>query len=220
MEQSEKLSETRKQLDELNVQIREQRLAYQKEINDLKAVDQKERKREQEEYQYNFERQKRQAKDSLDDEIAARRKEFEEEVEDKQEQLDKYEHSLDIRANELRNREDKIEELENKVAEFPVREAQIRKEADEAARKDEQRTTAIKESYIKRDYESKAAVLENKIQLLEGSLEAEKVRSSELAQKLDEAYNKIQAMALKSVESTNESKAISQLQGLISNNQK
>ncbi|MNV39609.1 hypothetical protein D3C71_1311950 [compost metagenome] len=220
VEMDEKKTQLKVELDELNKLIQEKRIAYQKEIQELKQQTDVERRREKEEYNYNFERQKRQAQDTLNDELAAKRKEFEEEVEVKEEELEELEKSLDAREKVIEAQEEKVEKLQAEVDSFPAREAQARKEADEQARKDEQKVSAIKENYVKRDYESKAAVLDNKIELLEGSLASEKQRNAELAQKLDEAYNKIQAMALKSVESTNESKAINQLQSFMSNNQK
>lgn len=220
-DQDELYAEAVAKLNEVNSKAQAARIEAEAALAKQKVEAEVARKREEEEYKYNFNRKKQQAEDALQDQLNARRKEFNAEVEAEQAEIEAKLVEVESREIAVKTREAKIDALEAQVAAFPAREAQIREEVETQVRKDEARTMAIKENYIKKDAESKVAILDNKIAMLEESLRDEKVRNAEIAAKLDEAYAKMQAMALKSVESSNDSKAFDRFQNMISDkNQK
>lgn len=218
-ENAEKLAKALAELQTVNEEIKQARVNLAEEIQNEKDKLKVEREREKEEYEYSFKRTKQLEKDKLADELAQERKEFEEEFEQIREGLLKDQAALDAREENVSQREEKVEELENLVASFPAKEEQIRSEATEKAVKDAERTAAIKESYAKREAASQKEIYENKITLLESSLESERVKNAELSAKLDAAYDKIQNMALASVDgSKTQSAAASIAQSIIQQN--
>lgn len=189
-------------LAEINKQIAEAKETYAAEVKAEKAKIAQDRARDKEEYDYNFKRTKQQKHDELADELAAKEKEFNAGLQQMTDQINARLKEAEAREAAVAVREEKMAELEEKVAAFPQREAQIREEVTASVKKAEQTSNAIAQNYIKKDYEGQKAILENKIELLEGAVKAEQVKSAELASKLDEAYRKIQEMALASVDSS------------------
>lgn len=218
-EMDEKRTVARSDLDELNKQLQQKRFEIQTETAELKAAAQKERQRDKEQYDYEFNRDKTIAKNALKDELAAERKEFDEQIEAERKEFEEEKEELADREDAVTAREAKMADLEAKVAAFPDREAQIRKEVEDQTRKDEQRVAAIKDSYAKKDAENAKAILDNKVEMLEKALLAEQAKTAELSNKLDTAYEKIQNMALASVSGAQESKAFDKVAGLLSEKQ-
>jgi Uncharacterized conserved protein len=204
-EQKKTLEEVNARMIEVENNIKKLEEEYQERRKELLLKDEKERTRKQEEFEYEFNRIKQRKLDLLNDEIASKKKE-----------MNEIEEQLLAREKQVSEVEKTIESLKAQIDSFPEREAQIIKETEERVRKEEARTAAIKENYATKDINNKISVYENKIQLLEQILQDEKARNLELTKKLDEAYAKIQDMAVKSVESTNSSKAFDKLQSALS----
>jgi DNA repair exonuclease SbcCD ATPase subunit len=204
---AERQATAQARLDEINQQMQQLRADTMAEIQNLKAQAKQERDREAEQYNYDFNRKKQLAQDALNDDLAATRKGFNEVIEAERAEIKADKVALDVRSDAISKREQKMDELEATVAAFPAKEAQIRAEVTEQVKKDEARTAAIKDSYAKREAENQKAIYENKIQLLESSNESKDKQIAELAAKLDEAYGKIQQMALESVKSSKETQA-------------
>lgn len=199
-EQAEKKAAAQAQLSEIQAQIVEARQNFETQMRAEREKIAQDRKRDLEEYVYEFNRRKQREKDALADELAAERKEFDEELETLRDELRQDQAAVDAREELVSKREEKMEDLEATVAAFPVKEAQIRAEVAEQVKKDEARTAAIKDSYAKKEAEHQRQLFESKIDLLEDNLSSEKAKVAELQSKLDEAYSKIQAMALASVD--------------------
>ncbi|MDF2533848.1 MAG: hypothetical protein K0R18_5 [Bacillales bacterium] len=214
-EQAEKQAAAYTNLADLNDQMAKLRIDTQAEIKQLKADAEQTRKREQAEYTYDFNRKKQQDQDALTDELNLQRKSANESIATQNSQLAEKEKALNERTSVLETREEKMDELEAKIAAFPEREAQIRAEVEDRTRKDEARTAAIKDNYVKKQAESDKALAETEIKMLKESLADEKVKTAELAKKLDEAYGKIQSMALASVNGSQEAKAFEKMAGMM-----
>lgn len=210
-EMAEKREEAKNQLAEIQKSISEARANFEAELKAEKASIAQERAREKEVYEYEFKRTKQKNLDQLRDELAAERKEFEAELEETNAELAAREKVVSEKEAAIEIREEKMEDLEAKVAAFPEREATIREEATKEGRAAEAKTAAIKESYLKKEYEGQRAIFENKIEMLEAALKAEQAKNATIADKLDEAYEKIQAMALASVEGSKTQAAMSEI---------
>lgn len=210
VELAERKANAEAKIVELQKQAEEIRVNLQKEIADMKANRDLDRKRDKEEYEYNFAREKQIAKNALNDELAAQRKSFDANLEVLRDELTKDEAAVSTREAMVSEREAKMTDLEAAVAAFPAKEAQIRAEVAEQVKKDEARTAAIKDSYAKREAENQKTIYENKIELLEATLKSEQVKGAELAAKLDAAYEKIQAMALASVDGAKSQAAVAE----------
>lgn len=202
-------------LNEIVQEMNQLKLDTQAEINKMKEAARLERVREQEEYHYNFKRKKQQDFDTLNDELEEVRKNATQNIDAQYAKLAADQKDILEREKAVETREEKMEELEAKVAEFPIREAEIRAEVEEKVRKEEAKTAAIKENYAKKQAENEKLVSDAEIKLLKESLQEEKNKNAALAEKLDKAYEKIQGMALASVNGSNESKAFEKIAGMI-----
>lgn len=217
-ENDQAYQEAVEKLNAVNEEIKQARIKFEEEIKAQTETIKLNRKRDEENYMYEFNRRKQREQDELADQLAAERKEFEEEVETAREDLRKDQAALDAREEVVSQREEKMEELEAQVAAFPAKEAKIREEVAEQVKKDTERVEAIKSSYARKEAESQKQIYENKIQLLEDSLKAEQAKNSEQAAKLDAAYEKIQAMALASVDGSKAQMAAADLAKSLMNN--
>lgn len=214
-EQNNRLNESQIKLAELNEQMRQLRNTTHEEISKLKADAEKERLRVEEEYNYNFNRRKQQDLDNLSDALSIQRKNAEAEIEAKRIKLEADKKVVTDREAAVSVREEKMSELETKVANFPEVEAKIREEVEDKVRKEEAKTNAIKENYAKKQLDNERAIFETELKLLKESLASEKAKNAELTTKLDEAYGKIQNMALASVNGSQESKAFEKFAGML-----
>ncbi|MNJ90317.1 hypothetical protein D3C87_79120 [compost metagenome] len=214
-EQNDRQLESQARLSELNEQMRQLRITTNAEIDKLKSDAEKERQRAEEEYNYNFKRKQQQDSDALADQLSIKRKNAAAEIESRLAALALEKKTIDDRENAIKTREEKMSDLETKIAQFPEIENKIREEVEEKVRKEEAKTAAIKENYAKKQLENERALFETELKLLKESLASEKAKNNELTTKLDEAYGKIQNMALASVNGSQESKAFERMAGML-----
>ncbi|AEO93527.1 gp268 [Bacillus phage G] len=195
-EAAQKREELTEALNQLRADINEERTKFRQEIAEEKAKLELERQRDEEVYEYDFNRRKQQREDSLNDSLQAARKKHNEELVAKEKAINELEDAVSLREEEVSQREAKMAELEAKVAALPEKEAEIRKEAEAAAKSHYDKVFGIKESALKKEYESKETVYESKIQMLQDQLTSEQAKTAELSEKLDKAYGKIQDVAI------------------------
>lgn len=211
-EHAEKVAKAVADLEAAQNEATEARANLKVEIEQERARIQKERDREEEEYKYNFERKKKQAEDTLADELAGKKKVFNAETDMKRAAIDKEAAELDKRETDLEVREAKAEELEAKVAEIPV----LIKNAEEMAiaNTTAQLTSEFdrEKDFLTRENNQEKATLNNKIELLEKALASKDAEVAGMATKLDAAYQEIKDMAIKSVQASGDSKVAEQLQ--------
>jgi len=182
---------------------------HEAEIKERDAAEAKRREREKEEYGYSFKREQQLAKDKFEDEKAKMEKGDSAE----KEQMEK---ELTEREKAVAEREEELGELQKKVIAFP-------KEMENAVNKAVKETTEKitleaknKAELIRKEFDGERNVLTTRIESLEKTVKEQRVQISNLSEQLEKAYQKVQDIAIKSVEGSSNLKSLSSLQQLVS----
>lgn len=185
--------------EEFDRQMNQSRQEWEREkkLNEIKQkefeeAEKKRRQRQKEEFEYSFKRQKQAERDKFEDEKTRLKKEMKANKE-------AAEKDLAEREARIAEKEDELNDMRNEVNSFP-------KKLESAANK------AIKETTEKYNLERKNAqelqnkvfegernVLLTKIETLEKRVKEQNEQIIRLSQQLDEAYQKIQNIAVKSI---------------------
>ena len=161
-------------------------------IKEFDEAEQKRRQREKEEFEYSFKRQQQIEKDKFEDEKAKLKKEMQINKETLEQQLAE-------RETKIAEKEGELIDLHNKVNSFP-------KELELAVNKAIKETTEKcnlerknKEEFQKKIFEGECNVLNTKIESLEKRVEEQNEQIIRISQQLEEAYQKIQNIAVKTI---------------------
>jgi len=181
---------------------------YEAVVKERDAAEKKRQTREKEEFDYNFKREQQLATDRYKYEKAK----LEQELKDKKEALE----------NELKARETAIEEKEEELAELRKRAVQFPKELETVVNRAVKETTEritfeakAKEELLKKESEGERNVLKTRIESLEKTVAEQSERMTRLSQQLEEAYQKVQDIAVKTVEGASNAKSLANLQQLL-----
>lgn len=196
---------------------KEAKIKYEKEIKDLNSAYQEEEKqlektntRKMEEITYNTMIARKKLNNQLDEEAESRKKVIQEE-----------EKELTRKVEEFREKESKFNELEERIKELEEGRTQAINEAVKAElgkqkailTKDFNHEMALKD--VK--YEAEKENLDTKLIMIDRRLNDEIIKNQELANKLSEAYSKIEAIASKTVESSSDKALSLNLQEILKN---
>ena len=202
--------------ERLMAEIQETRAEWDEEVKTREAAlkekalaEQKARDREREEYLYQFKRDQKLEKDKYED----LRSKIEKELAAKKETVEK----------ELSQREALVAEKEAESAALREKVARIPQDLDAAAAKawkeaGENHRVQLKnrEEILSREAEGERNVLNTRIALLEIVTAEQNGKIKELSEKLDSAYQKVQDVALKTIEGASQSKSYVDLQRIFS----
>lgn len=143
------------------------------------------RKRETEIYEYNLNRKREIENDEWEDKKALREK-----------MLQKREDDVELRENNIKALEKKVVDYEALIenTKKEMEELMLKKVQEEKAKME--KTFAIKEASVKKDAEWQKKILDEKISILEQSISSKDYEINSLKEKLDEAYSRIQKMAI------------------------
>ena len=209
-------SEMAARKEELNQEIRTVREGWEKEkkeheaeVKEREAAEAKRREREKDEYGYDFKREQQLAKDKFEDEKAKTGKE----IQLKKEQMEK---ELAERERALAEKEEELNELRTKVTAFP-------KEMEEAINKAIKETTERialeaknREELMRKEFDGERNVLTTRIESLEKTVKEQSGQIANLSGQVEKAYQKVQDIAVKSVEGSSNLKSLTSLQQLVS----
>ncbi len=172
------------------------------------SAEKKRQTREKEEFEYSFKREQQLVTDRFTYEKAK----LEKELKDKKEQLE----------HELKSREEAITEKEAELAELRKRAAQFPKELETAVAKAVKETAdrlileaKSREELLKKEGEGERNVYKARIDSLEKTAAEQSERLSALTKQLEAAYQKVQDIAVKTVEGASNFKSIASLQQLL-----
>lgn len=167
--------------------------------------EEKETEQEQErkirDWEYDFERRKKEMGDRVTDALKAKERAFHEEAETKRKALDEREEVLTVR-------EAKMDELDELVSRLKDETDTRVLEAAQAARDKAKTSYNIEVSALKKGHEAEVTVLTARADTLLGQVRELREENIELSTKLNEAYTKIQDVALKSLESQGNSRMV------------
>ncbi|MCL6088174.1 MAG: hypothetical protein M1475_07150 [Actinobacteria bacterium] len=180
---------------------------YEAQIKERDAAEIKRREREKEEYGYAFKREQLLARDKFEDEMAKTEKE----IQLKKEYMEK---ELAEREKTVAEREEELAELQNKVAAFPD---EIKEVVSKAVKDTTDRITLEaknKEELLKKEFDGERNVLKTRIESLEKTVKEQSAHIANLSGQLEKSYQKVQDIAIKSVEGSSNLKSFANLQQL------
>ena len=126
------------------------------------------------------------------------------------------EKELTEREKAVAEREEELGELQKKVIAFPKEmENAVNKAVKEATEKITLEAKN-KAELIRKEFDGERNVLTTRIESLEKTVKEQSVQISNLSEQLEKAYQKVQDIAIKSVEGSSNLKSLSSLQQLIS----
>lgn len=207
--------ESAQQHEELKGEIEETRQIWQKErqtreaeLRERDTAEKKARDREKEQFEYAFKREQQGLRDKLNDEKAA----LEKELRLKRETA---ETELAERERVLVEKETEWNTLRTKAAAFP-------KDLDEAVNKAVKEATdklkleaKNREELVKKEFEGERNVLTTRLESLEKTAKDLAEQNGRLSKQLEAAYQKVQEIAEKTIESAGQSKSLAELQKLL-----
>lgn len=203
------LDEAREEADEIVQEAKAESDSILKAIEQQKAQTEQARKRDREEYEYNFAREKTQRMNKLQDE------------------LDEKARSLDDREEAVTERESKMTELETTVTkltdELATTKASIDdqvKAAKDAGYKSAEKSAAIQANIVKSKHESELQIKSQQISNLEGSVSEMRARIEALQKSLDSANAKVQEVAMQALQSKAEASRPLVVGGMDSDNKR
>ena len=202
--------------EELNREIQamreewgKEKKGHEAEMKERDAAEAKRREREKEEYGYSFKREQKIAKDTFEDEKAKTEKE----IQSKKEQM---EGELAEREKVVSEKEKELDELQKKVVAFPK---EIENAINETVKETTEKITLEaknRQELIRKEFDGERNVLTTRIESLEKTVKEQSVHISNLSEQLEKAYQKVQDIAVKSVEGSSNLKSLSSLQQLLS----
>jgi hypothetical protein len=177
-------------------------------VKERDAVEKKRQTREKEEFEYTFKREQKLSTDRFTYEKAK----LEKELKDKKEQLE----------NELKSREAAIAEKEAELNDLRKQAAQFPKELETAVAKAVKETSErllleakTREELLKKESEGERNVFKARIDSLEKTAAEQGERITVLTKQLEAAYQKVQDIAVKTVEGASNFKSVANLQQLL-----
>lgn len=162
-------------------------------LKEMEQEEKKRREREKEEFTYAFNREQQLAKDKFEDEKAR----IEKEIHDNREQMEK-----DLREREriVAENEKELEALRKQVASFPKEMDVIVTKSVKAAVDSLSKEAKAKEELIQKDFDGQRNVFVTRIESLENAVREQDEQVEKLSRQLENAYQKVQDIALKAIE--------------------
>ena len=208
-------TEMTRRRDGLNAEIAEAHAAWEKEskvheaeLREREAAEKKARDRDKDQFDYAFKREQQALRDKLNDEKATLEK-------DLRQKKETAEQDLAERERALGEKEAELAALRAKAAAFPKElETAVEKAVKDATDrlKLEART---REELSKKEFEGEKIVLTARNEALERTGKDVAEQNAKLSRQLEAAYQKVQEIAEKTVESTAQAKAFADLQKLL-----
>jgi len=181
---------------------------YEAVVKERDAAEKKRQIREKEEFDYNFKREQQLSTDRYKYEKAKQ----EQELKDKKEAL---ENELKARETAIVEKEEELVELRNRAVSFPK---ELETAVNKAVKETAERITfeaRAKEELLKKESEGERNVLKTRIEGLEKTVAEQSERMTTLSQQLEAAYQKVQDIAVKTVEGASNAKSLANLQQLL-----
>ena len=182
---------------------------YDAGVKERDAAEKKRQAREKEEFEYTFKREQKLATDRFTYEKAK----LEKELKDKKEQLE----------NELKSREAAIAEREAELNDLRKRAAQFPKELETAVGRAVKEVSErllleakTREELLKKEADGERNVFKARLESLEKTAKEQGERITVMTKQLEAAYQKVQDIAIKTVEGSSSFNSVASLQQLLS----
>ena len=208
-------TETAQQRDTLTAEIEETRVAWQDERQaheaeqrERDATEKKARDREKEQFEYAFKRDQQAVRDKFADEKATLEKELRSQKETGEKELAERERAMAAAEAELNT-------LRTKAAAFPKElESAVLQTVKEATEK-LKLESKNREELLKKEVEGERNVFTTRIESLEKTAKDLAEQNARFGKQLEAAYQKVQEIAEKTIESAGHAKSLAELQKLL-----
>ena len=175
---------------------------YSAAFKESKEIEEKERLRSKEEFAYNFKRESEQKNNQLNDELQQLEKELGLKREEFEKTVTAKEGELHEREERIAQQEQTVNDLQREVENFPKRlEAKVQHEVEGISER-LKLAAQNNERLLKAQFEGEKNVLTAKIEVLERLVQSQQKEIEMLSIKLEEAYGKVQDIAVKAVDSS------------------
>ena len=209
------LAEMEEKKESLREDISTTRTAWEKEqeehdaaVKERDAAEKKRQTREKEEFDYAFKREQQTAGDRF----AYEKAKLEKELKDKKEQM---EQELSEREAAIAVKEAELNDLRKQAAQHPK---ELETSVARAVKEISERLlmeAKSREELLKKEAEGQSNVFKARIESLEKTTKEQSERITALTKQLEEAYQKVQDIAVKTVEGASNSKSVASLQQLL-----
>ncbi len=177
-------------------------------VKERDAAEKKRQLREKEEFDYAFKREQQTAADRF----AYEKAKLEKELKDKKEQM---EQELSAREAAIAAKEAELNDLRKQAAQHPK---ELETSVARAGKETSDRLlmeAKSREDLLKKEAEGESNVFKARIELLEKTTKEQSDRITALTKQLESAYQKVQDIAVKTVEGASNSKSVASLQQLL-----
>jgi hypothetical protein len=209
-------SEIAQKKEALQLEIESTRTEWEREqaeheaaVKERDIAEKKRQTREKEEFEYAFKKEQQLAKDRFEYEKAK----LENDIKNKKDQA---ENELKVREANISEKEDELNDLRKKVSIFPK---ELETAVNRAIKETSDRLMSearAKEELQKKGFEGERNVLNTRVEALEKTVTEQTDRIAKLSQQLEAAYQKVQDIAVKTVEGSSSFKSLASLQQLLS----
>lgn len=210
-EKEEILAKHKEELEGVKAAIVEMQVVEKKRRDEYVKETLKSRERSEEEYNYEFERTKTKKLNDLSDELSAKRTKFEKEVAEQKEEIEKLTEDVENRVDAIESKEKEFNEYKTAFEEMPnVIEEKVAtaiEETKEKVAKEYTMKNVFAERHLKKDIEHKSEQIEDLKETIE-QLKADKVK---LENQVTAAYNRVQEVAIASVDGKQYKSAVDNL---------
>jgi hypothetical protein len=197
--------------DELKGEIEETRAEWLKEkeehdatVKERDIAEKKRQTREKEEFDYAFKREQQLAKDRFEYENAK----LDKDIKTKREQADR---ELQVKEQAIAEREEELAELRKRATAFPK---ELETAVTKAVKETSDRITAeakSREELLKKEFEGDRNVLQTRVEALDKAVKEQSEYIAKVSQQLEAAYQKVQDIAVKTVEGASDAKSLANL---------
>ena len=182
--------------------------------------DQERRTRELDDAKYLFQREKREQTDALNDELDSKRKAFMDQVEVAEKNLKEQREVFFKDRKTQEQLEATVKALEERVTGFETEKAAAIEAAREDGKKKAAQSYGIETSALKRSHEADMKVLQGQVDSLSADNDGLRNQVKSLETKLENAYAKVQDVAVQALNAQGNANTVAQLQTAVANTSK
>jgi hypothetical protein len=207
-EMEEKKESLRQDIEGARTASKKEQDEHDAAVKERDAAEKKRQLREKEEFDYAFKREQQTAADRF----AYEKAKLEKELKDKKEQL---EQELSAREAAIAAREAELGDLRKQAAQHPK---ELETSVARAVKETSDRllmAAKSREDLLMKEAEGESNVFKARIELLEKTTKEQSERITALTKQLEAAYQKVQDIAVKTVEGASNSKSVASLQQLL-----
>lgn len=210
----------RREIESTREQWKKEKEHYEAATKEHQASEAKDRKRDKEEYEYSFQREKELAKDQFEQEKAkliVEKEKIEIEMTEIREQTNK---ELSERQRVIAEKEKGFELLQGQVSEFPNKIDCAVADAIKAATEKLEREAKYQKDLIEKQFEGEKNVLTVRIESLQKTVKEQNEQISKLSQQQELAYQKVQDVAVKAIDGASKTGSFGGLQQVLAEQSK